>query len=83
MKQNYTLMGGKAWCCFSVFYSRKAWGSLLTEVVSFYREFQSLFHYFWLISLNNKENISKSLFRLILRIWLKYRKGSILIFYFS
>lgn len=46
MKQNYTLMGGKAWCCFSVFYSRKAWGSLLTEVVSFYREFQSLFHYF-------------------------------------
>ena len=45
MKQNYTLMGGKAWCCFSVFYSRKAWGSLLTEVVSFYREFQSLFHY--------------------------------------
>ena len=33
-------------CCFSVFYSRKAWGSLLTEVVSFYREFQSLFHYF-------------------------------------
>ena len=42
MKQNYTLMGGKAWCCFSVFYSRKAWGSLLTEVVSFYREFQSL-----------------------------------------
>ena len=46
MKQNYTLMGGKAWCCFSVFYSRKAWGSLLTEVVSFYRELQSLLHNF-------------------------------------
>lgn len=83
MKQNYTLMGGKAWCCFSVFYSRKAWGSLLTEVVSFYREFQSLFHYFVAYFSEQIQNISKSLFRLILRIWLKYRKGSILIFYFS
>lgn len=78
MKQNYTLMGGKAWCCFSVFYSRKAWGSLLTEVVSFYREFQSLFHYFVAyFSEQQGEHIK------ILRIWLKYRKGSILIFYFS
>ncbi len=80
MKQNYTLMGGKAWCCFSVFYSRKAWGSLLTDSIV---SSKVCFIILWLISLNNKENISKSLFRLILRIWLKYRKGSILIFYFS
>lgn len=83
MKQNYTLMGGKAWCCFSVFYSRKAWGSLLTEVSHSIVSSKVCFIILWLISLNNKENISKSLFRLILRIWLKYRKGSILIFYFS
>ena len=37
-------------------------GKLLTEVVSFYREFQVCFIILWLISLNNKENISKSLF---------------------
>ena len=82
MKQNYTLMGGKAWCCFSVFYSRKAWGSLLTEVVSFYREFQSLFHYFVAYFSEQQGEHIKVTFSFD-RIWLKYRKGSILIFYFS
>lgn len=46
MKQSYILVEGIAWCCLSLFYSRKMWQNLLVEIASFYHEYKKMFHYF-------------------------------------
>lgn len=46
MKKNCTLVEGKVWCCFSIFYSREEWKYLINEIILFYHKYRNLFHYF-------------------------------------
>lgn len=42
METAYTIIGGRAWYCISIFYARKAWLDLTVEITSFYYANESL-----------------------------------------